>query len=133
MQIVDSFDTNDLMLAHEQHDHDGSYFAHVVAIALRDLLDGDESTTELDAETIEERLKGAEVRDNDVDGKKTEEESRRCPGIETVSPRTRIRSPTRRTRTNERCSGVVLESTRNTTIPAPTTEWVPRSKIENTT
>jgi hypothetical protein len=76
LQIVDRFDTNDLMLAREQYGHDGSYFAHVAAFALQNLLDGDESATELDAKTIEERLEEAEAKGDDVDGEKPEEESR---------------------------------------------------------
>jgi len=63
-------------LAREQYGHNGSYFAHVAALALQNLLDGDESATELDAETIEERLEEAEAKGDDVDGEKPEEESR---------------------------------------------------------
>ncbi|MGQ4556958.1 RPA family protein [Halobellus sp. GM3] len=62
-------------LAREQYGHDGSYFAHVAAFALQNLLDGDESATELDAETIEERLEEAEAKGDDVDGEELERET----------------------------------------------------------
>jgi RPA family protein len=63
-------------LAREQYGHDGSYFAHVAAFALQNLLDGDDSAANLDEETIEERLEEAEAKGYDVDGKKPEQESK---------------------------------------------------------
>ena len=59
-------------LAREQYGHDGSYFAHVAAFALQNLLDGDDSAAHLDEETIEE----AEAKGDDVDGEEPEQESK---------------------------------------------------------
>jgi Uncharacterized protein conserved in archaea len=61
-------------LAREQYGHDGSYFAHVAALALQNLLDGDESSGSDDEETIEERLEEAEAKGDDVDGEEPEQE-----------------------------------------------------------
>jgi RPA family protein len=62
-------------LAREQYGHDGSYFAHVAAFALQNLLDGEDSTTTLDEGTIEERLEEAEAKGDDVDGEEPEQET----------------------------------------------------------
>lgn len=62
-------------LAREQYGHNGSYFAHVAALALQNLLDGDESSSSDDEETIEERLEEAEAKDDDVDGEEPEQET----------------------------------------------------------
>jgi Uncharacterized protein conserved in archaea len=63
-------------LAREQYGHDGSYFAHVAAFALQNLLDDDDSTTTLNEGTIEERLEEAEAKGDDVDGEEPEQESK---------------------------------------------------------
>ena len=62
-------------LARDQYGHDGSYFAHVAAFALQNLLDGDESSGSDDEETIEERLEEAEAKGDDVDGEELEQEA----------------------------------------------------------
>jgi RPA family protein len=61
-------------LAREQYGHNGSYFAHVAALALQNLLDGDESSSSNGEEAIEERLEEAEAKDDDVNGEEPEQE-----------------------------------------------------------
>ena len=60
-------------LAREQYGHDGSYFSHVAAFALQNLVDVDDLTTNLNEGTIEERLEEAEPNGDDVDGEKPEQ------------------------------------------------------------
>jgi RPA family protein len=63
-------------LAREQYGHGGSYFGHVAAFALQNLLDGGDLAANLDKGTMEERLEEAEAKGDGVDGEEPEQESK---------------------------------------------------------